>query len=101
MGAFYNGRLRTMKAHYVNDAGDLRIIRPFVYVRERQTADFAARAGLPVTVDNCPACFRIPTKRQHIKMLLAAQEKENKLLFDSILSTMRPLMAGDMAILNK
>ena len=101
MSAFYNGRLRTMKAHYVNDAGDLRIIRPFVYVRERQTADFAARAGLPVTVDNCPACFRIPTKRQHIKMLLAAQEKENKLLFDSILSTMRPLMAGDMAILNK
>lgn len=24
MSAFYNGRLRTMKAHYVNDAGDLR-----------------------------------------------------------------------------
>ncbi|MBI3574250.1 MAG: tRNA 2-thiocytidine biosynthesis protein TtcA, partial [Gammaproteobacteria bacterium] len=30
MSAFYNGRLRTMKAHYVNDAGDLRIIRPLV-----------------------------------------------------------------------
>ena len=30
MSAFYGGTLRTMKAHYVNDAGDLRIIRPFV-----------------------------------------------------------------------
>ena len=92
MSAFYNGRLRTMKAHYVNDAGDLRIIRPLVYVRERQTADFAARAGLPVIKDNCPACFRMPTKRQYIKNLLAVQESENKLLFGSLLSTMRPLM---------
>lgn len=98
MSAFYNGRLRTMKAHYVNDAGDLRIIRPFVYVRERQTADFANRAGLSVIADNCPACFRMPTKRQHIKMLLASQEKENTLLFDSLLSTMRPLMAGNVVL---
>ena len=92
MSVFYNGRLRTMKAHYVNDAGDLRIIRPLVYVRERQTADFAARAGLPVIKDNCPACFRMPTKRQYIKNLLAVQESENNLLFGSLLSTMRPLM---------
>ncbi|MEK7261124.1 MAG: ATP-binding protein [Pseudomonadota bacterium] len=92
MSAFYNGRLRTMKAHYVNDVGDLRIIRPLVYVRERQTADFAARAGLPVIKDNCPACFRMPTKRQYIKNLLAVQESENNLLFGSLLSTMRPLM---------
>ncbi len=98
MSAFYNGRLRTMKAHYVNDAGDLRVIRPLVYVRERQTADFAAREGLPVIRDNCPACFRMPTKRQHIKMLLAAQEKENNLLFDSLLSTMRPLMSGNIQV---
>lgn len=92
MSAFYNGQLRTMKAHYVNDSGDLRVIRPFVYVRERQTADYAARAALPVVADNCPACFRMPTKRLHIKKLLADQEKENNLLFDGILSAMRPLM---------
>ena len=36
MSAFHNGRLRTMKAHYMNNAGDIRIIRPFVYIRERQ-----------------------------------------------------------------
>jgi len=100
MSAFYNGRLRTMKAHYVNDAGDLRVIRPFVYVRERQTADFAARAGLPVVRDNCPACFRMPTKRQHVKLLLADMEKENNLLFDSLLSTMRPLMLENMDFKN-
>jgi tRNA(Ile)-lysidine synthase TilS/MesJ len=54
MSAFHGGQLRTMKAHYRIDAGDLRVIRPLVYVRERQTRDFAAAAELPVIVDNCP-----------------------------------------------
>lgn len=94
MAAFHNGVLKTMKAHYVVDAGDLRVIRPFVYVRERQTVDFAARSGLPVTVDNCPACYRVPTQRQKMKQLLAEQERQHPGLFDSLLSTMRPLMAS-------
>lgn len=92
MRAFHNGRLDTMKAAYTVDAGDLRVIRPFVYVRERQTRDFAERASLPVTQDNCPACFRIPTQRLAMKQLLAAQEIDHPRLFDSLLAAMRPLM---------
>jgi len=92
MRAFHNGKLDTMKAHYVVDAGDLRVIRPFVYVRERQLRDFAERANLPVTQDNCPACFRIPTQRLAMKNLLAEQEKDFPRLFDSLLAAMRPLM---------
>jgi len=93
MSAFYGGRLHTMKAHYLNDAGDLRIIRPFVYARERQTADFARRAGLPAIMDNCPACFRMPTQRMNMKTLLAEQEKNHKNIFSSLLTAMRPLMS--------
>ena len=92
MSAFHGGQLRTMKAHYRNDDGDLRIIRPLVYARERQTADFAARAGLPVVPDSCPACFSAPTQRVRMKMLLAREEKENPNLFASLLHAMRPLM---------
>ena len=92
MSSFHGGRLKTMKAHYVNDAGDLRIIRPFVYVRERQTAAFAAAAALPVIADNCPACFTAPTQRQHFKELLAREEQANRHLFKSLLSALRPLM---------
>ncbi|MGA9033226.1 MAG: tRNA 2-thiocytidine biosynthesis TtcA family protein [Sulfuricaulis sp.] len=93
MSAFYGGRLHTMKAHYLNDAGDMRIIRPFVYARERQTADFARRAGLPAIMDNCPACFRMPTQRMNMKTLLADQEKNHKNIFSSLLTAMRPLMS--------
>lgn len=92
MSAFHRGRLETMKAHYVNDAGDLRVIRPLLYARERQTAAFAANAGLPAIRDNCPACFRVPTERMRIKHLLAEQEKLYPHLFANLLHTMRPLL---------
>ncbi|WP_456412005.1 tRNA 2-thiocytidine biosynthesis TtcA family protein [Thiolapillus sp.] len=92
MSAFHGGQLRTMKAHYRNDAGDIRIIRPLVYVREAQTAAFAAGAKLPVIPDSCPACFTMPTQREHMKQLLAREEKTNKQLFSSLLHAMRPLM---------
>lgn len=96
MSAFHNGRLRTMKAHYTIKMGDLRVIRPFVYVRERQTAAFARRAALPVIADNCPACFRMPSQRQRIKQLLAQQEEGHSLLFPNLLTAIRPLMGlGD------
>ena len=60
MSAFFGGRLRTMKAHYLNDAGDIRVIRPFAYARERQTRDFARRAGLPVVQETAPPASRCP-----------------------------------------
>lgn len=92
MSAFFGGKLRTMKAHYLNDAKDIRVIRPFVYVRERQTADFAKNAGLPVIQENCPACFGMPTQRMHMKTVLGQLEAENNKLFSSLLTAMRPLM---------
>jgi len=92
MSAFHGGQLRTMKAHYVNDDGDLRIIRPLIYVRERQTAAYAKECNLPLVADSCPACFQMPTQRQHIKELLAEEEKKNRNLFKNLLTTMRPLL---------
>jgi tRNA 2-thiocytidine biosynthesis protein TtcA len=92
MSAFHGGRLQTMKAHYLNDARDVRIIRPLVYVRERQLHAFSEAAQLPVIRDNCPACFRMPTQRQHMKALLNLEESHNKTLFKALLSTLRPLM---------
>jgi tRNA 2-thiocytidine biosynthesis protein TtcA len=92
MSAFFGGSLKTMKAHYVIDAGDLRVIRPFAYVRERQTADFARRAGFPLAVDSCPACFRMPTQRQEMKKLLAELEGRHPGLFASLQHAIQPLI---------
>jgi len=93
MSAFHGGQLRTMKAHYTNREGDVRIIRPLVYVRERQTTDFAREKILPVIPDSCPACFSMPSERAHMKSLLAQEESHNKQLFKSLLTAMHPLIS--------
>ncbi len=92
MSMFHGGQLRTMKAHYLNDAGDIRVIRPLVYCRESQTAAFANTANLPIIIDNCPACFAVPTERMRIKLLLAQEAKYNSQLFASLQQAVRPLL---------
>ena len=96
MSAFHGGKLNTMKAHYEIDAGDLRVIRPLVYIRERQTHAFAEEAKLPVIPENCPACFDMPTQRFHFKNLLSNEEKNNPIVYKSLLAAMRPLMEKSM-----
>eukprot|EP00392_Amoebophrya_sp_AT5.2_P002957 g2962.t1 len=93
MSGFHNGALRTMKAHYVVQSEDLRVIRPLVYVREKVMAKFAEENKLPVIADNCPACFAVPKERHRVKLLLAKEEFLMHDLFSNLLKAMKPLMA--------
>jgi len=101
MSAFHNGKLQTMKANYSIQAGDIRVIRPLVYARETLTSAYAEAAQLPVIPDSCPACFSMPTQRDHMKQLLSQEEKLNKNLFSSLLNTMKPLMSIDHASIDQ
>ncbi len=98
MSIFHNGMMRTMKAHYTIDEGDLRVIRPLVYVRERELKKFAEEQVLPVINENCPACFEIPKERARVKTLLSNQEHLYPDLFYSLQQAMRPLMEKDIAV---
>ena len=73
--------------------GDLRVIRPFINVRENSLRDFAECQGLPIIPENCPACFDAPTERHRVKQLLAQQEILFPKLYLSLRSAMHPLMA--------
>lgn len=95
MSACNAGELRTMKAHYLNNEKDIRIIRPLARVRERQTSEFALTAKLPVIPDNCPACYSKPQDRAHFKKLLLAEEKRNKHVFANLWRAMQPLIGDD------
>ena len=92
MSVFHNGRLRTMKANYLCDKGDIRVIRPLVYCRENLFLTFARENHLPVITDNCPACFAAPKERKRIKHLLAQQQHYFPNLFQSILKSIKPIM---------
>jgi tRNA 2-thiocytidine biosynthesis protein TtcA len=95
MNAFFGGKLRAMPAAYTNDDGDLRVIRPLVYARERQTEAFANSAPLPVIPDNCPTCDSATRQRQQMKAVLGAQEASNPRLFTVLRTTLAPLLRAD------
>jgi tRNA(Ile)-lysidine synthase TilS/MesJ len=75
--------------------GDLRIIRPFIYVREKELRAFAEGNRLPIIPENCPGCFEAPKERQRMKQLLAQQEVNFPCLFGSLLAALHPIISID------
>ncbi|ETO36502.1 hypothetical protein RFI_00557 [Reticulomyxa filosa] len=94
MSAFFNGQVQTMKANYYCQDGDVRIIRPMIYVREHCTREFSKAFHLPVIDENCPACFDSPKERQRCKQILAAQEHLHPTLFPNLLKAITPLLGA-------
>merc|ERR1712203_292589 len=90
-----NGRLRSMKASYTNAEGDLRIIRPLIYAREKQLRKFAEGNKLPIIAENCPACFEAPKERARIKQLLAQQELLYPRLYWNLKTALYPVIRID------
>ena len=99
MSVMHNGFLRTMKAHYRINAGDVSVIRPMAYCRESLMTTFAKEANLPVINENCPACFEEPKERARIKKLLSREETLYPNLYDNIRRALIPLMHDDMTSL--
>jgi hypothetical protein len=95
MSALHNGQIRTMKANYKIEAGDIRVIRPFVYVREAATRDFSMQSQLPIINENCPACFEQPKERHRIKKLLSQEEAMVPALFYNLRRAFLPLLHDD------
>ena len=91
MSFFHNGALRTMQAAYTCAAGDVRIVRPLLHVREAALKAFAYGAGLPVIADNCPACFEAPKERARVKKLLRREETMFPRLFANLGAALAPL----------
>jgi tRNA(Ile)-lysidine synthase TilS/MesJ len=62
---------------------DLRIIRPFVYVREKDLRAFAEFQGLPVIPENCPGCFDAPKVRRENGISFDLSNQHNEQIFIS------------------
>lgn len=95
MSVMHNGFIRTMKANYKINAGDVSVIRPLVYCRESLMTEFAKTANLPVINENCPACFEEPKERARVKKLLSREETLYPNLYDHIRRALIPVMHDD------
>ena len=74
MSLFYEGRIHTMSPVTYLERAELTIIRPLIYVPEKDIKYFAKKEGLPVVKSPCPADG--VTRRETTKQLIYKLEKE-------------------------
>ena len=76
LNLFYEGRIGCFQPVTYLSNTDLHMIRPMIYMPEKDVRYFANKAELPVVKSPCPADGN--TEREEMKQLLARLEKENK-----------------------
>lgn len=92
MNLSYNGSLRSMPPIYKAENG-LIVIRPLIFVRERQIVDFIANNNIYIAPDcNCPINWQSddkkPYARENAKKLLKDLESNNEDFFISLKKAM-------------
>lgn len=90
VSVFHGGRLRTMKAHYYIRRQDLRVVRPFLYVREKALRQFAESKKLLASRERRPT--NLPEKHSQSKELILQQDRTSPRLYWSVRTALRPLI---------
>ncbi|XP_071641002.1 uncharacterized protein [Temnothorax longispinosus] len=90
ISVLHGGMLKTMKAHYYIRREDLRVVRPFIYVREKALKQFAESKKLPISQDS-----RTQSEKQNRrKELMLQQERAYPRLHWSVRTALRPLITA-------
>lgn len=74
LNMFYGGRFKCYHPNLYMSRTELRVIRPFIYVEERNIALEAARLSLPIVNACCP--YSGDSKRKSAKEILTGLEKQ-------------------------
>ena len=76
LNLFYEGRIGCFQPVTYLSNTDITMIRPMIYMPEKDVRYFASKVELPVMKSPCPADGN--TEREEMKQLLARLERENK-----------------------
>jgi tRNA 2-thiocytidine biosynthesis protein TtcA len=88
LNQFYVGTLAAMSPKLLADNGRQTVIRPFVYVEERDIIEFTRANGFPVICCACPVCGVVDQKRKRMKRLIAELAQDNPHLKRSMLGAL-------------
>jgi tRNA 2-thiocytidine biosynthesis protein TtcA len=84
--ALYTGRLGALPASTKSRAGNIRLIRPLVYVSEEITSGYVEENGIPVTP--CVCSFKTGTVRESIRDFLQKTKQGNPHVMDNLIAAM-------------
>ena len=85
LNLFYAGRIDTFLPVTRLDRSGVTVIRPLIYLEEKDLVYFANRNPMPVCPSGCPADRN--TEREHIKQLVNSLARENRDLKAKIFGT--------------
>lgn len=86
MSMFYEGRLSTFMPVSFMDRSGVTLIRPLLYIEERDVISAAKRYGFPVLDNKCPVNKH--TEREHIKSIVKSIVKEIPISKDRMISAL-------------
>ena len=98
LSLFYEGRLSCFQPVTYLSRMDVTQIRPMLYIGEKAVESFTRRQNLPVVENRCPADKS--TKRQEVKDLLVALQKQYPDLKTKIFGAMQRLLLPDWGPVN-
>ena len=87
LSLFYEGRFYCFEPAVWLERAEVRVIRPFLYVEERDIKSFAKTADLPVVHNPCP--MDKASCRAEIKELIHTMEHKNKFLRSNIFGAVK------------
>ncbi len=85
LNQFFVGSLKAMSPSMLADNGETTVIRPLVYLEERDIVLFSRENRFPVVCCCCPVCGKADRQRKRMKELLAELERENPSIKRSLL----------------
>ncbi|MBZ5535822.1 MAG: tRNA 2-thiocytidine(32) synthetase TtcA [Acidobacteriia bacterium] len=107
LNLFFEGRLASMPPRLVADNGESIVIRPLIYVSEKDLATYAYqvdpvthRPRYPIVCCNCPVCGDDSLKRRRMKRLLLDLEQEYPMIKKSLLGALGNVHPSHLLDLN-
>jgi len=88
LNQFFVGSLKAMAPAMLADSGDITVIRPLVYVEERELIEFSQENGFSVVSCSCPVSDLPDLQRKKMKELLTELEKSIPHIKRSLLRAM-------------
>lgn len=103
LSMFYEGRLSTFMPKTYLSKVNLTVIRPMIYIEEKEIVSVATKMHMPVMNNCCPANHK--TEREHMKEILNYIKHEipisKKLMFRAIISPERYNLFDQLSPKNK
>lgn len=87
---FYAGTVKTMIPKVKSTSGKLELIRPLIYIQEKDIISYTKKNEIQAMACGCPIeSGKVDSKRKEIKNLLAELEKNNSQIKQSIFNSMK------------